>query len=264
MNKKTALSLILLVLVLVLIGWLGYGYYQKQTYNLERPLVTMEIEGYGTVKIELYPDAAPNTVANFIKLINQGYYEGSTFYRVEDSLIQGGKPEEIAKQSDLGLAEEFITNSETGEQTENPENLPYSIVGEFETNEFEDNTLSFERGTLGLARADYSMYYYYTGDDSYLKLGYDSGSTEFFIMAEDNKDFDGYYCAFGKVVEGMEIVDKIKELETVVETTTDSETGEETTNETTTPVEEPVITKMTVETYGTDYGTPSIILQENN
>ena len=89
-NKKLALSIIALVFVLILGGFLAYGYYQKANYKLERPIVSMEIEGYGTIKMELYPDEAPNTVKNFIKLINEGYYNGLTFHRVEESLIQGG------------------------------------------------------------------------------------------------------------------------------------------------------------------------------
>ena len=68
-NTKLILSIIALIFILILGGFLAYGYYQKVTYKIERPLVSMEIEGYGTVKMELYPDMAPNTVKNFIKLI---------------------------------------------------------------------------------------------------------------------------------------------------------------------------------------------------
>ena len=89
-NKKLALSIIALIFVLILGGFLAYGYYQKANYKVERPIVSMEIKGYGTIKMELYPDEAPNTVKNFIKLINEGYYNGLTFHRVEESLIQGG------------------------------------------------------------------------------------------------------------------------------------------------------------------------------
>ena len=89
-NKKLALSIIALIFVLILGGFLVYGYYQKATFSLQRPIVSMEIENYGTIKMELYPDMAPNTVKNFIKLINEGYYNGLTFHRVEESLIQGG------------------------------------------------------------------------------------------------------------------------------------------------------------------------------
>lgn len=225
-NKKLALSIIALIFVLILGGFLAYGYYQKATYKLERPVVSMEIDGYGTVKMELYPDEAPNTVKNFIKLINEGYYNGLTFHRVEESLIQGG--------------------DKAGDGTGTTE---LSINGEFTANDY-DNTLKFERGTLGLARMDYT--YYSSIDASLTEEGYNSGYAQFFIMAQDESALDGYYTAFGKVTEGMEIIDEITKLETAVET--DEETGE--TTETTKPVNPPVIKSITVDTFGVEYGEP--------
>ena len=225
-NKGLKLSIIALVLVLILGGFLGYGYYQKATYKLKRPVVSMEIKDYGTVKIELYPDMAPNTVKNFIKLINEGYYNGLTFHRVEDMLIQGGD----------------IAGDGTGE-------TELSIKGEFIENGY-DNSLKFERGTLGLARQDYT--YYSSMDASLKEKGYNSGYAQFFIMTQDVPEFDRYYTAFGKVIEGIEIADRITELETVVET--DEETGEST--ETTKPVNPPIISNITVETFGVEYGEP--------
>ena len=116
--------------------------------------------------------------------------------------------------------------------------------------------MSFERGTLGLARTDGSMMYYYTGDINYLTQGYNSGCTQFFITAEDCSEYyDGYYCAFGKVIEGMEVIDEIKQIETEIEL--NEETGE--TTKTTTPVNPPVITKMTVDTKGINYNEPEMI-----
>lgn len=232
MKKNILVTSIALILILGIIGFMAYGYYHKVNLKAENPIVTMEIVDYGTVKIELYPEMAPNTVRNFIKLINEGYYNGLTFHRVEESLIQGGDK----KGDGTGTTD-------------------YTIEGEFSENGFKENTLSFERGTLGLARQDFSIYYYYTGDTNYLTQGYNSGSAQFFITAEDcSADFDGYYCAFGKVTEGMEIVDKIKAIETTTET--DEETGE--TEETTTPVTPPVITKMTVDTFGIEYNEPEM------
>lgn len=226
--KKSGLklSIIALVLVLILGVFLAYGYYQKATYKLERPIVSMEIKDYGTIKIELYPDMAPNTVKNFIKLINEGYYNGLTFHRVEENLIQGGD-----------------TAGDGSGQTE------LSINGEFAKNGY-DNTLKFERGTLGLARLDYT--YYSSMDVSLTEEGYNSGYAQFFIMTQDATEFDGYYCSFGKVIEGIEIVDEITKLETEVKT--DEETGEK--NETTKPVNPPVISNIKVDTFGVDYGEP--------
>ena len=237
MNNKMILTIIALVLVVGVLGYMTYGYIQKQTLKVENPVVTMEIENYGTVKMELYPNVAPNTVRNFIKLINEEYYNGLTFHRVEESLIQGGdKAGDGSGQTD------------------------YTIEGEFSANNFKDNTLSFEEGTLGLARQDFTLYYYYTGDTNYLTQGYNSGCTQFFITAKDcSESFDGNYCAFGKVIEGLDIVKELTTLETT--TQTNEETGE--TTSTTTPVNPPVISNMTVDTFGVKYDEP-IKITEND
>lgn len=220
------LSILALIFVLILGGFLAYGYYQKVTYNIQRPVVSVEIKDYGTVKIELYPDEAPNTVKNFIKLINDGYYNDLTFHRVEETLIQGG---------DTAGDGTGITK--------------VCIDGEFLENGYENN-LKFERGTLGLARQDYTYYSSISAD--LIKKGYNSGYAQFFIMADDVEEFNGYYTAFGKVIEGMEIVDKITKLETEKET--NEETGES--SKTTKPVNPPVITNITVNTFGVEYGEP--------
>ncbi len=233
--KKNSLivSIAALIIVLVLGGFLAYGYYQKATYKLQRPVVSMEIKDYGTIKIELYPDEAPNTVKNFIKLINEGYYNGLTFHRVEEalSLIQGGR---------------VLTKNELGEEVEQ---TTKSINGEFSENEYENN-LKFERGTLGLARQDYT--YYSSIASEFIEMGYNSGYAQFFIMTDTEEGFDGYYTAFGKVVEGIEIVDQIKSLETKTEK--DEETGE--VIETAEPINQPVILNVTVDTFGVEYGEP--------
>lgn len=227
MKNKLIFSIIALLLIIAIIGYLVYGYYQKLTYTITRPLVTMEIEGYGTVKMELYPDMAPNTVKNFIKLINEGYYNGLTFHRVEkDLLIQGGAKE-------LGETE-----------------IEYSIKGEFPKNGYIQNTMKFERGTLGLARQDYTNYSYISS--SLIEEGYNSGYAQFFIMTNDEEYFNSYYTPFGKVTEGIEVVDTISQLETKIET--DEETKEQTT--TTNPINEPVIKSITVDTFGVNYGDP--------
>lgn len=236
MKNKIIFVSIALVLVIGALVYMAYGYYQKQTLKVQNPVVTMEIENYGTVKMELYPEMAPNTVRNFIKLINDGYYNGLTFHRVEESLIQGGDKEGTGS----GVTD-------------------YTIEGEFSKNGHKENTLSFTEGTLGLARQDYSMWYYYTGDPSYLKLGYNTGYNQFFITVTDcSENFDGYYTAFGKVTEGLDVVKTLTTLETTTET--NEETGE--TTPTTKPVNPPVITSMTVDTFGVKYNEPKTIKGE--
>ena len=91
-NKISKICFIIaLILIIIILGGLTFGYYKKQTLNISNPIVTMEVENYGTIKLELYPDMAPNAVKNFIQLANTGFYNGLKFHRViKDFMIQGG------------------------------------------------------------------------------------------------------------------------------------------------------------------------------
>ena len=141
--------------------------YSTGTHHAE-----MVIKDYGTVKMELYADIAPITVANFAKLVNKGFYNGLTFHRIISGfMIQGGDP---------------LGNGTGGSEEE--------IKGEFALNGVE-NSISHTRGTISMARAS----------------AYNSASSQFFIMHQDYTGLDGAYVAFGKVTEGMEFVDKICE-----------------------------------------------------
>ena len=240
MNKlKNILWIIALILVIVLIAGVGYGYYRKATMEVTNPVATMEVENFGTVKIELYPDIAPETVANFITLANRGFYDGLTFHRVvKDFMIQGGDPEGTgqgsAKISDL---------KDDGEDT------AYSIKGEFVANGV-NNTLKFEEGVIGMARNDYTSY-----SSTLTEESYNSGSSQFFIMTADNTSLNGYYTAFGKVIEGMDVVHNIENVE--VKAADDSaQTGN---TEVSTPVNPVTITSIKVETNGVDYGLPETL-----
>lgn len=240
MNKlKNILWIIALILVIALVAGVGYGYYRNATMEVTNPVATMEIENYGTVKIELYPDLAPETVANFITLANRGFYDGLTFHRVvKDFMIQGGDPEGTgqgsAKISDL---------KDGGEDT------AYSIKGEFVANGV-NNTLKFEEGVIGMARNDYTSY-----SSTLTEESYNSGSSQFFIMTADNTSLNGYYTSFGKVIEGMDVIHNIENVE--VKAADDSEeTGN---TEVSTPVETVTITSIKVETNGVDYGLPETL-----
>lgn len=141
--------------------------YSTGTHHAE-----MVIKDYGTVKMELYADIAPITVANFAKLVNKGFYNGLTFHRIISGfMIQGGDP---------------LGNGTGGSDEE--------IKGEFALNGV-SNSISHTRGTISMARAS----------------AYNSASSQFFIMHQDYTGLDGAYAAFGKVTEGMEFVDKICE-----------------------------------------------------
>lgn len=146
------------------------------TNNKSLPIATLKIKGYGTVSLELYPQLAPNTVNNFITLANSGFYDGLTFHRViENFMIQGGDP--------------------NGNGTGGP---GYSIAGEFTANGFNANTLSHTKGVISMARA----------------FNPDSAGSQFFIMSADGTYLDGQYAAFGKVVSGLDIIEKIQLVDT--------------------------------------------------
>lgn len=236
MKSKQVITIIAIILVSILIIWLGFGYYQKVFVKVQNPIATMEIEGYGTVKIELYPEMAPNTVANFISLANRGYYNGLTFHRtIPNFMIQGGD-----KKGDGTGSVYYSDLKDDGEEK------AYTIKGEFIANGFKKNTLRHEEGVISMARGDYSTYGLTTE-------GYNSAGSQFFIMTGDNSSLNGLYSAFGKVIEGMDVVHKIENVEVV---TRDS--SAENQSDIDRPVNPPVITSITVETFGVDYGMPEV------
>lgn len=251
MKKIITRILLILGILLAIAGiiFVSYGIYKKFTLNIPNPVATMEVEGYGTIKIELYPDKAPNTVANFIRLANRGFYNGTTYHRtMPNFVIQGGAKDGDASASPM--LSDIMDNVETDKA--------YNIKGEFIANGYENNNLKHEKGVISMARSDYSYY-------GYTEEGYNSAGCQFFIMTEDNSQLDGVYAAFGKVIEGMDVVEKISNVEVYYRDTEvdedfkapKDEDGNEIASDT--PKEQPVITSVTVETYGVDYGIPETI-----
>ena len=168
----------------------------------KNPIVTLEVADYEPIKIELYPEIAPNTVNNFISLVNQGFYNGLTFHRIiKGFMIQGGCPD--------------------GNGTGGPD---YSIKGEFSGNGFK-NDLKHTAGVISMARS----------------MMPDSAGSQFFIMHKDAPHLDGQYAAFGKVIEGLDVVDRIACV--------DTEYGDR-------PLTPVVMTKVSVDTFGEDYPEP--------
>ena len=230
---------IALIAIVVLIGVVGYGYYQKATHKTQNPLVTMEVENFGTIKMELYPDQAPEAVSNFIKLANNGFYDGTQFHRiVKDFMVQAG-----TKNGD-GTTDATIGDLKGTESTDK-----YSIKGEFLANNV-NNTIKFEEGTLAMARADYTQY-----SSSLKSQSYNSGCSQFFIMTKTNTNLNGYYTAFGKVTEGLDVLHQIESVEVKVADGQESTEGAEVS----TPVNPPKVTSIRVETYGVDYGMPNTL-----
>lgn len=180
--KKITRKIILLLSVLCLglmIGCSKKNEVEKEYINKpidppkDLPVVTIKVKDYGTIEAELYPHLAPNTVNNFIELSNNKFYDGLIFHRVvKDFVIQGGDPE--------------------GSGTGGP---GYSIKGEFDNNGFK-NDIKHERGVLSMARSQHP----------------DSAGSQFFIVTKDSKNLDKQYAAFGKVIKGIDVVDKINNL----------------------------------------------------
>ena len=183
MKKSISVIAIILSMVMVLAscGTLQNGTDDDRVSTPDPELVkntvnaTIELEEGDEIMLELYPDLAPDTVENFVELAEDGFYDGTIFHRViEDFMIQGGGYDENLKE----------------QKTE-------SIKGEFAKNGFE-NTLSHTRGVISMARAQ----------------DYDSATSQFFIVQKDATYLDGQYAAFGKVTDGIEVVDEIAETPT--------------------------------------------------
>ncbi len=171
----------------------------------QNPIVTITMENGDVMKAELYPEIAPNTVNNFISLINHNFYDGVIFHRViRGFMLQGGDPD--------------------GNGTGGP---GYEIKGEFSSNGFK-NDLKHTPGVLSMART----------------MIPDSAGSQFFIMHQAAPHLDGDYAAFGKIIEGMDVVNKIAEMPTDYSDR---------------PLEDQVMKTVTVETFGVDYPEPETV-----
>lgn len=253
-KSSNIIAIIALIIIIALLGTVSYGYYKKATMEVKNPIVTMEVQDFGTIKLELYPEMAPETVSNFIALAQNGFYDGLKFHRVvEGFMIQGGDANGdgtgTPKLSNLGI-----------ELKEGEEDKEYNITGEFLANGYNDNKLKHKEGVISMARGDYTSY-----SPALTTQSYNSAGSQFFIMTADNSSLDGSYAAFGKVIEGMDIVHNIEKVEVKVADNDAESTAEtqETENaeekEKSTPVNDVIISKVTVETYGVDYGKPETL-----
>lgn len=266
MNNKKILNIftiIALILIVIVLGGIVYGYYKKQTLNAQNPIVTMEVENFGTIKIELYPDKAPETVKNFVTLANNGFYNGLTFHRVvKDFMIQGGDPKgdgtggstfaDLYNNSDENQTYKY-SNGKEAKGTDS-----YTIKGEFVANGYNNNTLNLEEGVLAMARNDYTSY-----SPTLSKESYNSSNSQFFIMTTNNHtNLSGYYTGFGKVIEGIDVVKAIENVECKakeVKSEDGSETQSQENQEVSIPTQTVKISSVTVETNGVNYGMPETL-----
>ena len=247
-KTSNIITIIALVLILALIGGVAYGYYKKATKEVKNPIVTMEVQDYGTIKLELYPEMAPEAVANFVALAKNGFYDGLKFHRVVSGfMIQGGDSNGDGsgspKLSDLG-----IKNKDDKDDRE------YCIKGEFLANDYNKNTLKHEKGVISMARADYTSYSPALATESY-----NSAGSQFFIMTAENAGLDGLYAPFGQVIEGLEVVENIEKVEVKIKGEENMKEEEKQQAEKSTPVKDVIITKVTVETFGEDFGLPKTL-----
>lgn len=239
MNKFLKILLIIIIVASIIgMGFLIYGYVQKLSIRTENPIATIEMENFGTIKVKLYPDMAPNTVTNFIKLANSGFYDGLTFHRtIPDFMIQGGdKNGDGTGSPTLNYVKDKGSNDKT-----------YAIKGEFIANGYSKNTLKLKRGVIAMARSDYSQM-----SQSLTEQGYNSAGSQFFIMHADNNNLNGLYAGFGEVIEGLSVVDQIANVEVITRDSSAQEGLDK-------PVNPPVITSIRVETNGVDYGDPETV-----
>ena len=247
-KASNIITIIALILIVALIGGVIYGYYRKATMEVKNPIVTMEIKDFGTIKLELYPEMAPEAVANFIALANNGFYDGLKFHRVvTDFMIQGGDSNGDGtgspKLSDLGI------------EVSEGEDREYTIKGEFLANKYNKNTLKHEEGVISMARADYTQSY----SPTLTTESYNSAGSQFFIMTKNNSSLDGFYAPFGKVIEGLDIVHNIEKVETKIAEKENMTEEEKQQAEKSIPVNDVIISKVTVETFGEDYGKPETL-----
>jgi len=255
--KKNIIWIIALILIIVMLGGLCFGYYKKATLKVENPIVTMEVENFGTIKLELYPDLAPETVNNFIKLANNGFYNGLKFHRVvKDFMIQGGDPSGDGtgspKLSDLYGNDDENQTYKYSDGTEAKGSDSYTITGEFIANEYNKNTLNLTEGIIAMARSDYS-----SQAPTLTTESYNSGSSQFFIMtSNEHTNLSGYYAGFGKVIEGLDVVKEISNVECKAKETS-KENSEDA--EVSTPVTDVIISSVSVDTKGVNYEMPKTL-----
>lgn len=241
--KKVCLVLGIIA-TLVGIIFVGTSIVQSTTYKPQNPIATIQIEGYEKpIKVELDPQASPNAVANFIKLVERGFYTNFKMH-IEEDRILGDESMEMASLSNI--------------MDYPDDDYKYGIKGDFLANGVE-NLLKHKKGVITMERNDYSYY-------GLSEEGYNSANCNFCILTQDIDNYNGYYAAFGEVIDGIDVLDAIAATR-VEENNDNTETQESIDN--TENVEDSntnviTISSISVDTFGVDYGIPEVVNYEEN
>ena len=260
---RICLWVILGILALLCAGWLVYSFAMSTKNDVVHPEVIFEIQDFGNVKMELYPEYAPNTVANIIKLVENGYYNNKVIYGKDDLCLYVGRNSSgEVENPKISLIDSNIEKDSDGD-------YEYSIPGEFVANGFKQNTLRHEKGVVTLIRQDYSQYFPNLSDESY-----NSGNSNIAVIIGDNaSNLNGVYAGFGRIIEGMDVLEKIyNDIEIKKEEPTETDASAEGEAVETEPVENeeeneesggiqefnvyPIIKSASVDTKGADFGIP--------
>lgn len=234
--KKVFLTIgIAIVAIAIIIT--GVLFIKGKTYKVQNPVATIQIEGYEKpIKIELDPQSAPNAVANFIKLANSGFYTNFKM-SIEENRILGNESMQMARLSNI---------------MEYPQNdYVYGIKGDFVANGYDKNLIKHKKGVITMERDDYSYF-------GYKEEGYNSANCNFCILTQDIDNYNGYYAGFGKVIEGMDV------LEAIAATRVDVSEDEKDDTKKDDSVNTITIASITVDTFGVDYGVPEVVNYEEN
>ncbi len=244
MGKKIQLCVwvIIAIAMIVLLGGTIYNIVIAKTEEPSHPEVTFEISNLGTIKMELYPEYAPNTVRNIVSLVEKGYYINKVIYGKDEVGLYVGRNQ--AGEEDAVKASTFDKNLTTDTDYD------YAIEGEFVANGFNQNTLCHEKGIVTLLRNNYG-----TG---LTEESYNSGTTQIAVMMSDSSSqLNGLYAAFGRITEGLELLENLYNTGEIIVEDENSEHNH---------AEEierfktyPIITSATIDTKGVNYREPKVM-----
>lgn len=247
MGKKVQIVLwgIIAIALFLLLGGCIYNLARAVHEDTIHPEVTFEIENLGTIKVELYQEYAPNTVANFIKLVEEGYYTDKVIFGKDEYSLHMG----VTTDGNVEVPAASLVRKDIASDSES--DFAYSIPGEFLANGYDQNTLRHEKGIITLIRESYA---------GLVQQSYDSGISQIGIIMQDSAPhLNGNYAAFGKVTQGLELLEKIYNTSEIVAPKVDETTGEAVETSIEEFTNKLVIKSAKVYRHGIDFGVPEIV-----